>query len=336
MSHPLIHRGDHNGPKFAQQVILTTKKLLIDYGPLDEGVEPYPKTIEAQREMQQLFNGWIDKANPPEETDGQPPTEPSQAVCSILIFDCPAMLLEFDLAESKIQFADMIDKNPALLVEISLKAHIRPQTYAVIFCFVPCSGPFYPSLDEHLCNIKSKNDLPANPIVAASWCKCPNRRVPSQTMATLTVACTNPDVVNCLLTGQIRVDDHLVNVHKDIRIPIRYIKCQEYGHTQDSCIGVERCTNCASEFHQTARYDRSPACVSCGPGSQHPSTSPTCPSFMQKCDALDQHFPENAMPYFPSIETWTWAAAPANPPPPDNPLPPPQLANPNNRLIRPV
>ena len=325
---PLVQGSERYGPKVAQRVALATKQLMLDYGPLDEGEEPCPKTIKAQRELCQLFNGWIDKGNSSDVTDGQPPNGPTRAVRSVSIFDRPSILLEFDTADSKIQFVDMINKNPALLAELNPRTRIRPRTYSVIFCFVPCNGPFDPNADEHLRNIENDNDLPANSIVAASWCKRPDRRSPSQTTATLKVACTNPDIANHLLTGRIRVEDHLVTVRKDIRIPLRCVKCQEYGHTQDACIGVEKCANCASEFHQSANCDRPPACVSCGPSSQHPSTSSTCPTFMQKCDALDLRFPENSMPYFPSTETWTWAAAPANPPPPSTSLPPPPAVRP--------
>ena len=285
---PLIQGSDRYGSKVAQWVALTTKQLMLDYGLLDEGEEPRPKTIEAQRELRQLFNGWIDKTNTPDVTDGQPLNGPTRAVRSVSIFDRPSMLLEFDTVDSKIQFVDMIDKNPALLAELSPRAHIRPCTYAVIFHFVPCNGPFDPNVDEHLRNIENENDLPANSIMAALWCKRPDRRSPSQTTATLKVACTNPDIANHLLTGRIQVEDHLVTVCKDIRIPLRCVKCQEYSHTQDACIGVERCANCASEFHQSAKCNRPPACVSRGPSSQHPSTSTTCPTFMQKCDVLDQ------------------------------------------------
>jgi hypothetical protein len=116
-----------------------------------------------------------------------------------------------------------------------------------------------------------------------------------------------------LLTGRIRVNDHLVTVRKDLRIPIRCVKCQEYGHIQDACIGVEKC-NCGSEFHRSDKCDRAPNCVSCGKGSNHPSTSPSCLTFLRKCEALDGRYPENTMPYFPSKEGWTWEASPANPP----------------------
>ena len=152
-------------------------------------------------------------------------------------------------------------------------------------------------------------------IAAASWCKHPDRRSPGQTTATLKVTCANPDVANRLLTGHIRVNDHLVNVRKDLCIPIRCIKCQGYRHIQDMGIEVEKCTNCGSKFHHTDKCDRTPNCVSCGKGSNHPSTSPLCPTFLKKCEALDSQFPKNTMPYFSSKEGWTWEAAPTNPPP---------------------
>ena len=205
----------------------------------------------------------------------------------------------------------------------------------MIFRFVPCNGTFDPSDNAHLRNIERDNDLPTNSILTASWCKRPDKRSPNQSTATLKVACSSPDLANRFLTGQIRVDDHLVDVRKDIRIPIRCVKCQGYGHIQDSCISIDRCANCASEFHKADTCDRPPSCVSCSPDSRHPSTSPTCLAFLSKCDALDQRLPENAMPYFPSGESWTWAMAPSNPPPPETPLPPPQQASSSQRSLRP-
>ena len=231
----------------------------------------------------------------------------------------------------------MLDKNDFLLRKLNPKARIRPRTYAVIFRFVPCNGPFDPSSDEHLRNVEIENDLPANSIIAASWCKRPDKRSPNQTTATLKVACSSPDTANQMLTGRIRVDDHLVDVRKDLRIPLRCVKCQEYGHMQDSCIGVAKCVNCSSESHSADKCDRSPSCVSCGPSSQHPSSSPSCPSFIKKCEALDSRFPENTMPYYPSKDSWTWAASPSNPPPPRE-APPPLLqpSNPNHHSVRPI
>ena len=97
---------------------------------------------------------------------------------------------------------------------------------------------------------------------------------------------------------------------------------------QDLCIGVAKCANCTSESHSADKCDRSPSYVSCGPSSQHPSSSPSCPSFIKKCEALDNRFPENTMPYYLSRDSWTWAASPSNPPPLQQP------ANPNHHSVR--
>ena len=134
----------------------------------------------------------------------------------------------------------MIEKNDFLLKELSPKARIRPWAYSVIFRFVPCDGSLDPGNDKHLCDIEEEKDLQVSSITAASWCKRPDRRSPGQMTATLKVACANPNAANRLLTGRIRVNDHLVTVRKDLRIPIRCVKCQEYGHIQDTCIGVKK------------------------------------------------------------------------------------------------
>ena len=186
-----------------QRVSLTSKQLLINYGPLEEGEELRPKTIDKQRELRQLFNDWVDATAAAEVSEGQPPPAPSRAIRNISVFDRPSLLLKFDSAESKTLFAEMIDKNNFLLKELSPKARIRPRAYTVIFRFVPCGGSFDPSLEEHLCNIEKENDLQPNSISAASWCKHPEKRSPGQTTATLKVACSNPDVANHLITGRI-------------------------------------------------------------------------------------------------------------------------------------
>jgi hypothetical protein len=322
-------------PQVLQRVALASKQLLIEYGPLEENEEPRVKSIEAQRDLRQTFNDWIDNCTIP--PDGEAPPPPSRAIRSVSIFDKPAMLLEFESSESKDGFVKLCDKNPFLLQEISPKARIRPRTFPVIFRFVPCQGQFDPSNDAHLRIIEQENDLADGSIVSASWCKRPERRSPNQATATLKVACISPETANKLLTGRIRVEDHLVNVRKDMRIPVRCVKCQEYGHIQDACIGAGKCSNCASEHHGSDNCNKEPKCVSCGEGSSHPSSSLTCPTFVQKSAALIGRLPENAMPYFPTIESWTWATSPSNPPSATSPLPPPQQTNPHQpNSLRPI
>lgn len=174
-----------------------------------------------------------------------------------------------------------------LLTEIRPKVHIYLHSYSVIFCFVPHNMPFNPYNDEHLCSIEKENELPAHSIITASWCNHPDKRWPNQTSTTLKVACNNLDTAKWLLTGCISIKDHLVNVCKDIWIPIRWVKCQGYSHVQDTWIGVKKCVNCVGEFHSSVSCN---SVLSCKAGSNHSRTSPSCPSFMTKCDIMDNCF----------------------------------------------
>ena len=113
-------------PKVTQHVALATKQLLIEYGPLEEGEALRPKTLDEQKELRQLFNDWIDTTTASDAVPDQPPPALSRAVQSIAIFDRPALLLEFDSAETKDKFTEMIAGNSFLLSELSPKACICP------------------------------------------------------------------------------------------------------------------------------------------------------------------------------------------------------------------
>ena len=45
----------------------------------------------------------------------------------------------------------------------------------------------------------------------------------------------------------------------------------------------------------------------------HPSWDRDCPTFNKKADEFDQRNPDNALPYYPSDEPWSWMDAPAPP-----------------------
>jgi hypothetical protein len=249
--------------KIQQCTILATKQLMIEYGPLAEGETPKERSNKSQRALHDLFNNWLTADSDP--TEKEIPRSPLR-VRSITIFEQPAILLEFDSAAGKEQFATLCNSNTELLVNsLGPNAHIKPRNYPIIFCFVPCDGSFDPSSDNHLREMEIENNLEPNAIASASWCKHPENRSPNQTSATLKVMCANPETANHLLKEQIRVSDHLVNVRKDLRQPIRCIKCQEYGHIRDACINTERCGKCASERHSTNTCSTSnpPKCVSC-------------------------------------------------------------------------
>lgn len=85
------HFSLHLNNKLLQCVSLTSKQILIDYGPSNPDDLPRDKSIEAQRTLRGMFNDWIDISAPPVE-DGAAPLPPSCAIRSVSIFD-PSVLL---------------------------------------------------------------------------------------------------------------------------------------------------------------------------------------------------------------------------------------------------
>jgi hypothetical protein len=322
--------------KLQQRILLETQQALVEFdGPhdVDGGSLPFDhdRSAEAQKSLRDKLNGWLITG----EEDRS-----KRFIRNVKIFERAAFLVEFDSPSTKDRFVKMCEEDVTKLKGLYPGARIKPRTYTVIFRFVPCTGDFDPYTPEHLRDLEKDNGLEPNSIVTASWCKRPENRAPNQSSANLKVVCANPETGNLLLSQRIRVEEHLVTVHKDLKQPVRCLRCQEYGHIRDSCTSIDRCAICTSEFHAATdciNKDR-PKCVSCGDGSTHPSTSHTCPTYTRKLQELDARSPENAMPYFPTEESWTWvmnpprqqpgASPPMQPQPrsrsPSPPPPPPQ------------
>ncbi|KAG2747348.1 hypothetical protein P692DRAFT_201867111 [Suillus brevipes Sb2] len=78
------------------------------------------------------------------------------------------------------------------------------------------------------------------------------------------------------------------------------------GKTEDTCgtCGNQHCTSACNSYRTTR-------CVNCR-SQQHTSWSRSCPEFIKHCKELDDKFPENRMPYFPTEHAWTHATQPAH------------------------
>ena len=324
--HPalLVHTTlSPNQIKVQQRTLLAAKQLLIELGPLDEENHDWIDHAQAHTSHRDLLNSWFDD----DDKANNNYTAPSRAVRGVTIVDRPAILVEFNTQESKNRFIKLCNEMPGLLAKLSPNAQIRLRTFPVIFKFVPCNGIFDPANKQHLRDLEEENDLAPNSIASADWCKKPEKRSPSQSTANLKVQCSSAEAANRMLQERIRLDSNLINVHKDLRQPLRCVRCHEYGHFKDGCHNNERCAHCASESHSSANCDRSnaPSCAACGDRSNHPASSPTCPTFLAKQKALLQRFPENSMPYYPTGERWTWAQSPTNA---ERELPPPPTGTP--------
>jgi hypothetical protein len=116
------HSAPQTNPKVLHQISLASKQLLIEYGPLEVNKLLQERSLEAQCELHKTFNDWVDHCTIIPEGEDPPP--PLQMVHSITIFDCPAILLEFESDKAKETFTDLWLRNPFLLTEIGPKARI--------------------------------------------------------------------------------------------------------------------------------------------------------------------------------------------------------------------
>jgi hypothetical protein len=83
--HPasLLHSNNNSAsanPQILHRISLASKQLLIEYGPLEENEVPRIKSIEAQQELRQTFNDWIDNCTVTPEGEDPPLPCSSQRV----------------------------------------------------------------------------------------------------------------------------------------------------------------------------------------------------------------------------------------------------------------
>ncbi|KAF8816723.1 hypothetical protein BYT27DRAFT_7010626, partial [Phlegmacium glaucopus] len=94
--------------------------------------------------------------------------------------------------------------------------------------------------------------------------------------------------------------------------PIRCLKCQGWNHVASECMSsTDICGTCGIRGHRTSSCDNSNAthCRSCD-ADDHTSWFRDCPTFIRKCKEYNSKHPENDLPYYPSLEPWTWVAGP--------------------------
>ncbi|KAF5375879.1 hypothetical protein D9615_008261 [Tricholomella constricta] len=290
--------------RLQQRLLRGARTVLVEANP-DDDLAPVDRSPTGIFEIRQAMNKELDAldkslgANSFITEEGEAaPAETRTYVRGISALDRGAYLFELTNADAARRFREYAtDPDLSFLkTHLGASARIKAKAYNLVFRFVPCGAFFDPSNRAHLDVIEDDNDLSNGSILSASWIKRPERRSPKQTVASLKVVCSTADAANRLLQDRVFVAGHLVVVRKDLKEPMRCNKCQLYGHIRASCKNTERCASCASADHGT---------LECS--ANH---TPRCPVFKRNCEDLESRLPENTMPYFPTAEAWTWAAAP--------------------------
>ena len=118
----------------------------------------------------------------------------------------------------------------------------------------------------------------------------------------------DPDATNRAKTTGLIICNKRVSVSKYKKEPIRCLKCQGWNHVAAECIlNVDICGTCRVRGHHTSACTNTDTihCRSCGTDN-HTSWARDCPTFIRKCKEFDMKHPENNLPYYPSLEPWTW------------------------------
>ncbi|PPQ78948.1 hypothetical protein CVT25_002398 [Psilocybe cyanescens] len=188
-------------------------------------------------------------------------------------------------------------------------AQRRVRTYNLIAYYVPVD--FETDNRKHIDEMLETNGLHIDDLERVRWAKPIARRNKErrQNFAHLILVMRNTNKANKIICNGLVIHSKRVEVRKSKKEPIRCLKCQEYNHIARECINTfDTCGNCANRTHKTETCtSQNKKCVSCGDrGDGHTSWDRNCPTFHRKCQQFDSTHPENAIPFFPDDEQWTW------------------------------
>ena len=98
---------------------------------------------------------------------------------------------------------------------------------------------------------------------------------------------------------------------RNVRELLNYLKCHSWNHLATECQEAHDTCGMCTQRHFTAECPNLDKlfCVPCGRAS-HASWDRYCPVFQHKCSDMNVRVEENAMPNFPTPETWTQVKEP--------------------------
>lgn len=183
------------------------------------------------------------------------------------------------------------------------------RTYSVIVPRTPII--FEPADATHLREVEEANDLIPNSIKKARWIKPIARRRDGQTHAYAILTLKSPSAANHLIRNGIKVCGVKLSPSKLKQEPLQCLRCRGWGHIAMQCQSdIEVCGAC-SENHSTrdCSNPHKRICATCKDNT-HASWDRNCPAFIQRCEAYNNRFPENNLPFFPTDEDWTLTTRP--------------------------
>lgn len=176
--------------------------------------------------------------------------------------------------------------------------------YSIIVPRTPIT--FEPENEANLRELEEGNNLGPHEIVKAKWIKPVNKRREGQTHAYATIVLNSPVIANLLIRKGIQIHGVRTRPTKMTKQPTQCMRCRYWGHLAYQCLNAkEACGGCGEE-HSTSNCNNPQKryCVSCK-SSTHASWDRNCPEFIRRRDSMNEKYPENNLPFFPTDEEWT-------------------------------
>jgi hypothetical protein len=195
---------------------------------------------------------------------------------------------------------------------------------------------FEPNNDAALREVEECSGLQPGNIRKAAWCKRTENRSPHQRTAFVRLVLASKEAANHALAHKLVICSQRVPMFREKRNTDRCFKCQLYHHFALQCKSTnDTCANCGGAHCRTDCQEKNKVhCVACK-ANDHPSWSRNCPTFIRKCNELDECHPENAPPFFSTDQAWTRTSPPPARAPPALQGPQENGFHSNDRTIRP-
>ncbi|KAJ8591730.1 hypothetical protein M405DRAFT_711533, partial [Rhizopogon salebrosus TDB-379] len=181
-------------------------------------------------------------------------------------------------------------------------ASLSNRTFPIVLQYLPIQTKIEQAGFLRL--VEKENSLPEHTLTALRWIKPPQRRSKEQQKAFAILHVADAQMANDILKEGICIDKQRIAVRKDKKEPIRCARCQRFSHIARNCTAPsDACGTCGNQHRTADCTSRSERCINCRTHF-HTSWSRECPEFKRRCADLDEKYPENQMPYFPTEEAW--------------------------------
>lgn len=238
-------------------------------------------------------------------------TTPEGTIRLVMVLRNGGLVAELE-SESLAKWLNNPSGRDALENHLNLTVSLRQRLFSLVLEYLPIQTQI--EQNDFLRRVEHENQLPANTLASIRWIKPPMKRSSAQRKVFALLQITDVQTANDIIREGLCVDNERISVRKDKREPLRCAKCQKFNHIAKNCTSPQNtCGTCGNQ-HRTSDCNsyRTTRCTNCR-SQQHASWSRSCPEFMKRCKELDDKYPENRMPYFPTQHAWTHVAQPPRP-----------------------